>query len=155
MIKILEKVIECDAQAEMISHFILKSFDDFVAPGYSDEGRREFKKYAAPNAFMDRRSNHRLIIAEVDGELAGVIEIREMRHIALLFVAREFQRRGIAKALFNHAEESIRHHNPDCIRITVNSAPGAVDVYRKLGFQADKDEQCINGIRFTPMSKTF
>ena len=35
--------------------------------------------------------------------------------------------------------------------ITVNSSPYAVDVYKKLGFVIEEDEQTVDGIRFTKM----
>lgn len=124
-----------------------------MAQNGEEAGRREFRKYAEPAAFMERRHNHRLVTAEENETLAGVIEIREFRHISLLFVAREYQGRGIAKALFHRALNMIRQDNPECTTITVNSAPDAVGFYRKLGFRAASDEQCVNGIRFTPMRK--
>ena len=36
-------------------------------------------------------------------------------------------------------------------RFTVNAAPGAVEVYRHLGFAATGGEQTANGLRFVPM----
>jgi predicted GNAT family N-acyltransferase len=80
---------------------------------------------------------------------AGFIWL-SLNHICLLFVKKEFPRRGIAKRLFYtvlvrcKSEKSIN-------TITVNSSPYAVEVYHRLGFVDTEKEQTVNGMRFTPM----
>jgi predicted GNAT family N-acyltransferase len=43
-------------------------------------------------------------------------------------------------------------NNPDTQKITVNSSPNATKAYEKMGFTVDDEEQCVNGIKFVPMS---
>ncbi|WP_347567129.1 GNAT family N-acetyltransferase [Alistipes finegoldii] len=42
--------------------------------------------------------------------------------------------------------------DPAVSRITVNSSPYAVEIYRRLGFTATDAERVTDGIRFTPMT---
>jgi|GEM_PF-2894443 len=85
--------------------------------------------------------------------LAGVIASRGPSHISLLFVRKEYHRRGIARALLAVAEESCRLSGRS--EITVNSSPYAVEVYHRLGFVDTDKEKVMNGIRFTPMKYTI
>lgn len=82
-------------------------------------------------------------------ELAGVIATRGVSHISLLFVAKKFQRRGIARQLFSAVVDDVKEHGIK--EITVNSSPYAVMVYKKFGFVETGSEQEKDGIWFTPM----
>ena len=85
-------------------------------------------------------------------ELCGVsaLNLRQGGHIALLFVRKEWQLRGVGRTLY---QEMCRF----CVqrlrinRITVNAAPGAVESYRHYGMQETAPEQKANGMRFVPM----
>lgn len=136
-----------------VCDLVMRVFTEFVAPGYGPEGLKEFHKYVDPAALLKRsEAGHFVLIAAVQGQLAGVIEMRHHEHICLLFVDRQFLRRGIAKALLLQALDVSRQHNPDLERVTVNSSPYAVPVYEKLGFVQTGPEQVKNGIRFVPMA---
>ena len=60
-------------------------------------------------------------------------------------------RQGIACALFNAVRDFSRT-DPAVSRITVNSSPYAVEIYRRLGFTATDAERVTDGIRFTPIT---
>lgn len=136
-----------------VCHLVMRVFSEFVAPGYGPEGIKEFRKYVNPAALLKRsEAGHFVLVAAVQGQLAGVIEIRHHEHISLLFVDRQFLRRGIAKALLLQALDVSRQHNPDLEQVTVNSSPYAVPIYEKLGFEQTGPEQVKNGIRFVPMA---
>jgi GNAT superfamily N-acetyltransferase len=135
-----------------IVDLVLRVFAEFIAPQYSLEGIAEFKKFACTNALADRfRAGNLIVLAESGQGIIGVIEIRENDHIAMLFVERSHQRKGIAKELLLRSIEICRKRNPDINRITVNSSPNAFDAYQKMGFTGDRDEKVVNGIRFIPM----
>ena len=136
-----------------VCRLVMRVFTEFVAPGYSPEGIKEFRKYVEPAALLKRSdAGHFVWIASVQNQLAGVIEMRHHEHISLLFVDRQFLRRGFARALLFQALAVSRQHNPDLERVTVNSSPYAVPVYEKLGFVQTGPEQVKNGIRFVPMA---
>jgi ribosomal protein S18 acetylase RimI-like enzyme len=128
-------------------------FDEFVAPGYTKEGRDEFKKFASPAQMTERLAGGSFALsAEQDGEIVGFIEVKDYNHISLLFVKKEFHRMGIAKKLLESALEICRKNNQGLTKLLVNSSPYAVEIYEKLGFEKTDDERAANGIIFTPMS---
>lgn len=122
-------------------------FDQFVAPYYVPEGVSEFHRYASADALSQRHvSGHVTYVAERDGELVGMLHLRESCHVAMLFVQSSFQRNGIARALLASADAANRD-------FTVNSSPNAVAAYERLGFRVTGSEQCVHGIRFIPMQR--
>jgi predicted GNAT family N-acyltransferase len=90
-------------------------------------------------------------LAKFDADIIGVVEVRENSHIALLFVEGSHQKNGTGKGLLKMAIETCQTRNPGTRRITVNSSPNAVTAYQNMGFNATKQEQAVNGIRFIPM----
>lgn len=140
-------------EAIRISTFISDVFHQFVAPGYSKEGVEAFLQYIQPEALQSHlRENHFALIAESDEEIIGVIEMRDLSHVALFFVADRFQRKGVGRALFRQAVEICRQHEGHPSHITVNASPNAVGAYAKLGFRPTDEERCVNGIRYVPMA---
>jgi GNAT superfamily N-acetyltransferase len=126
-------------------------FSQFVAPDYSPEGVQEFLKYAGGLAERSK-SNHFVPLAVAQGQIAGMIEVRNYDHISMLFVGRDYQGQGISRALLDRALERCRREKPELSAVTVNSSPYAISIYVRLGFRATGPEQVIHGIRFTPMS---
>lgn len=128
-------------------------FLEFEAPDYSPQGIEEFKKFISYDSMMKQYENEDIIFwgCIVNQEITCVIATRGSSHICLLFVDKEYHRRGIGKRLFlTVLEECKRKSNGNTI--TVNSSPYAVEVYHRLGFVDLDQEQIVNGLRFTPMS---
>jgi SAM-dependent methyltransferase/GNAT superfamily N-acetyltransferase len=141
------------AEAPAACELVARSFGEFVAPDYSPEGAAEFLRFAMPAAMLERvQGGGFVLVAEETGVLAGVAEFREDSHIALLFVDRPHQRRGIARELVRRGVDLCRSRQPGLTQITVNSSPYAIPVYLRLGFSATGPEQEVHGIRFTPMA---
>jgi GNAT superfamily N-acetyltransferase len=92
-----------------------------------------------------------LALAESGQAIIGVIEIRENNHVAMLFVEKSHQRKGIAKELLLRSIAKRRKRNSDIYRLTVNSSPNAFEAYQKMGFKGIGDEKVVNGIRFISM----
>jgi GNAT superfamily N-acetyltransferase len=127
-------------------------FDEFVAPEYSSEGIREFRRYTAPNAFGERaHSNHFSLLAWAETKLVGMIEVRSHDHVSLLFVDPGFHHRGIAKELMRRTVQICRTGETTPSEISVNSSSYAVPIYEKLGFRRAGEKQVRNGIGFIPM----
>lgn len=128
-------------------------FQEFEAPDYSKQGIEEFREFIEYNSIIEKFDKGELYFwGCIDSnELVGVIATRGIDHICMLFVNKEYHRRGIARSLFQTVKES-------CIsqkgigKITVNSSPYAIEVYHRLGFFDTDKELTVNGIRFTPMS---
>ena len=135
------------------SVLIWSVFNEFEAPEYSNEGIYTFKEFINPDKLYENREKGFMNFwACFDQQkLIGIIASRESCHISLLFVKKEHHHKGIARELFNKIKTEIIENNPNIKCITVNSSPFAVQIYKKLGFTPNDDEQIQDGLRFTPM----
>jgi GNAT superfamily N-acetyltransferase len=126
-----------------------EAFDQSVAPHYQPEGVAEFHRYASAEALAQRHlAGHITLVADLSGELVGMLHLREHSHVSMLFVRSSHQRRGIGRGLLSAA----RKLPGDSGRgFTVSSSPNAVSAYERLGFHITGVEQCVRGIRFIPM----
>ena len=91
-------------------------------------------------------------VAEIDGELAGFIAIRERKHVHHMFVARQFHRRGVARALWDVARREAVNAGGDG-SFTVNASNYALPVYEAMGFERTAPMQCVKGLYFNPMKR--
>jgi len=112
-----------------------------------------FRKFVAPmdDAFFDRvfAGEMRTWCLYRKGRLAGVLSMRDVSHIKLLFVREDFHRQGVARALLQAALDELAPLSPP--EITVNASPYALPAYRRLGFVETGPQQAKDGLRFTPM----
>ena len=142
------------ADAEQVSELICTLFDEFIASEHGPEGIAAFRRYAEPDAIRARSESgsHFVMVAEAGGRLAGITEIRDCNHVALLFVGKEYHRRGIARELFDRALRQARATRPGVERVTMNSSRYGVAAYERLGFRQTGPERNVNGIVFVPMA---
>ncbi len=125
-------------------------FGRFVAPGFPREGIEEFLRYAHPAAMARRRAAGEVVlVAEQDGRIVGMLELRGFAHIALLFS--ETPGRGVGRALFEEAVLICRGRAEATGQIRAHASRYAVPIYRKLGFQSEGPERTENGITYVPM----
>ncbi len=124
----------------------------YEAPEYTQEGADVFRDFIAPDSIKRMTDGGILRFwGAFDGRrIVGVIALRGISHISLLFIDSAYQQQGIARALFEEAKREIA--GEDCREITVNSSPYAVGFYERLGFTPLGPEQEKQGIRFTPMT---
>ncbi len=150
---IIYRAMKADEE-QQVCDLVVRVFTEFVAPLYSPEGVHEFLTYAAdPDQLRERlRANRFVLVAELQGRIAGAIEVRNWDHISLFFIDRKSQRKGIGKDLWRRALDTCLANRPALSKITVHSSPNAVEAYRRLGFRAEGPEQTVNGIRFVPMA---
>ncbi len=92
-----------------------------------------------------------IVVALVKSQIIGIIEMRNDSHIALFFVEKSYQKRGVAKKLLFEALKECRKRNQKIQRITVNSSPNAYVAYQRLGFKGKNSVETANGIRFIPL----
>lgn len=131
----------------------VRSFNEFIAPGFPEEGIGKFYEYANYRALRERlESDYFVMVAEIEGKLAGMIEIKKHRHVSMLYVDKKYQRRGVATRLLEEAIGLIRKNSPEIRKITVNSSRHATVFYEEMGFRQRSSERIINGIPHTPMS---
>ena len=85
---------------------VTKVFNESVAPLYSQAGAAEFLKYAQIDELTERiRTGNFVLLAKSGNDILGVIEVRENNHVAMLFVAKSHQKKGIGKELLKRAIE--------------------------------------------------
>ncbi len=127
-------------------------FDAHVAPHFSEEGRTTFHEFVRQFAFSDQPGKTFALVARRERTIIGVIEVVDGSHVALLFVAPEFQRHGVGSELVQRAiTECLRRMPPPDV-LTVNASPNALAAYARMGFVPMKQEQERDGIRHVPMA---
>lgn len=132
---------------------IREGYDKFVAHDYTQEGTVRFYEYASAEAITARfeGGTHFSMVAVADGELIGIIEMRDFNHCSLFFVKPRFHGQGIGRWLFEEAVAHCRLSNPSLQTIGVHSSPYAVPIYKKLGFKNIGTLEEKNGIVYQPM----
>lgn len=132
---------------------IREGYDRFVAHDYTPEGTVRFYEYASEEALSARIEGgaHFSMVAVADGELIGIIEMKDFNHCSLFFVKARFHGKGIGRWLFEEAVAHCRFNNTKLDTIGVNSSPYAVPVYKRLGFKSIGTLEEENGIVYQPM----
>ncbi|HWR61700.1 MAG TPA: GNAT family N-acetyltransferase [Clostridia bacterium] len=152
--ELIYKPIE-KGQEQLVSDMVWEVFMEFEAPDYSDEGLNTFRAFIAPERLQNEMENKGYkIFCCFDGEMpVGVIGLRSLSHVSLLFVKSSYHKRGIARKLMELAIGEIIRARPGASELTVNSSPYAVEIYRRLGFFPTDRMLKMDGIIFMPMKK--
>jgi GNAT superfamily N-acetyltransferase len=137
--------------AEAISGLIM-SFREVLAVRPDGAGAENFFASVSPDAERRyiRSDRYDYLLAEAGRELAGFIAMRDRTHLFHLFVARSYQRQGLARELWRRAREAAGPRN-DAQEFTVNSSLSAVTVYERLGFERTSPAVQQDGVAFVPM----
>ncbi|MBP3919275.1 MAG: GNAT family N-acetyltransferase [Clostridia bacterium] len=134
-------------------------FSQFEAPVYGAKGTETFRRDIIDNAEFRAsvKSGACPVWAAFDGEMpVCVIGMRQSRtHINLVFTKQEYQRRGLASALLTQVLSELKAENPTLRTVTLNSSPYGFPFYLAFGFVPTDTEQCVDGIRYTPMRWTY
>lgn len=129
---IIRKVEEKDVEA--VSATCMASFLRSVAGTLSEEGISTFSNIAASSAFLDRmKGDNLMLVAEKDGKIEGVIELKEGRHVAMLLTA------------LNHAKVEA---------VTVSASlpyQSSVHAYEKYGFECKGETGKSAGLVYQAM----
>ncbi len=140
-----------------------EEWDDAMALAWKIFLRYEAGEYTEEgiHGFLDLISDERLkrlfefgeypVYAAFDGQtMVGMISLRSINHISLLFVSDAHHRQGIGSRLIETMKEHVKRDGRRDT-ITVNAAPFAVEFYHAVGFEDTGDVTTQNGIIFTPM----
>lgn len=136
-----------EKDVDAVSAICMASFLRSVAGTLSEEGISTFSNIAASSAFLDRmKGDNLMLVAEKDGKIEGVIELKEGRHVAMLFISPECQKKGIGRKLLltalNHAKVEA---------ITVSASLSSVHAYEKYGFERKGEIGESAGLVYQPM----
>lgn len=133
-----------DASALCLQAFMLA-----VAPSLSAQGVETFARVAAEQAFAERMAGDNLMLVCVaEGALAGLIEFKQGRHVAMLFVAPGWQRRGVGRRLL---EAALQQARADVV--TVSASLSSVAAYERYGFALAGEVGEVSGLVYQPMEK--
>ena len=133
-------------------HLVWEVFAQDVAPLYTAEGVASFQDFIRyPNIEKKMQAEGLALFGAFEGpQMLGAGGILPTGHIALLFVRREYQHRGIGKALLMEmCSFAVQVYGVQ--KFTVNASPGAVDAYRHMGMHDTAPEQNAGGMRYIPM----
>lgn len=130
-----------------VSSICMKAFMCSVAPSLSSEGIDTFRGIAAADSFFNRlKDGNSILVLEDSGEIQGVIELKEGRHVAMLFVDPKSQNKGIGSKLFSAV---IAYARTDIV--TVSASLNSVPAYLKYGFVCIGEPAEKSGLKYQPM----
>ncbi|SFA81697.1 GNAT family N-acetyltransferase [Clostridium frigidicarnis] len=126
-------------------------FQEFGSIDYSTEGIKKFKESIDYDSIITICNRGSLTFWGYydNNELVGIIAMKHINQICMLFVKKEYQRKHIETSLFEIALKNCKDNHFKVI--TVKSPPYLIEVYHRLGFKEIGTEQVIDGIPFTPM----
>lgn len=138
-------------QLPELSDFVLDIFTKTIKPLYPEEGYRNFKEFVQADRLGEslQKPDCRLQILLIDGVLAGMYEMR-INHITLFFVGEKWRGQRLSYQLMADANTWAEQHEFWDV-ITLNAAPPAIPVYRKMGFIDLRPAEHKNGMSYQPM----
>lgn len=123
----------------------------FLFSHYSEAGREAFRGYVTAASLVADDSENFALVAKLQGALVGIAKVRRKNHLSMLFVAAEWQGRGLGRQLLDAAVAECRARYPGVSNLTANSSKFALPFFRRRGFEVSAEEQQVNGIWFTPV----
>ena len=134
-----------------MSELMIGLTQKYIAGDCSAEGADHLLQLVAPAAIEVRmQSSYDYHLAEEDHYLAGIIAMKDHKHLYQLFVAETWHNRGVARRLWEFAlERSLGQGNPG--EFTVNSSMYARPVYERFGFVPTSGKKEDGGVVYQPM----
>lgn len=130
-----------------VSSVVIDSFLYSVAGDHSDQGIATFMKIASAHELeMRMGEDNTMLVCESGEGICGYVEVKEGRHIAMLFVHPAKQTMGVGSKLI---EEALRHCTSELV--TVSASLTAVGAYLQFGFEIAGPEDQSQGLSFRPM----
>lgn len=107
---------------------------EYESADYTDEGIENFRRFVSDDKLrqLSGLGLYDVYAAYVDGNIAGMISLRNGNHISLLFVDGIYHRRGIGRALVGHLLEQLKRDGR-YDRVTVDAAPYGIEFYHQIG----------------------
>lgn len=133
-------------------NLVWDTFILYEAPDYSKEGIEHFRSFVRDPMLkkMFLKGEYIAYGAFHGPDIVGFLGVRNKNHVSLLFVDRDYHRKGIATDLlfeyFRYAKSEM-----SVSEVTVNAAPYALGFYHRIGFWDLCEKKEESGITFTPM----
>lgn len=130
-----------------VSALCINAFAVAVAPNLSPEGVETFNNIASVDSFLYRMNqDNTILVYEENERVIGVVELKEGRHVAMLFVSPECQKMGVGRQLFSAILPFITAET-----LTVSASLNSVPAYLKYGFTCAGDPDEKSGLVYQPM----
>jgi GNAT superfamily N-acetyltransferase len=124
---------------------------DFIVHESTPEGAATFLRENDEEAIGRYiAQGHVYHVAQIDGEIAGFVSVRDCSHLFHMFVGAKWQGQGVARKLWEVARSSAIERGGSGA-FTVNASNFAVPVYEAMGFVRTAPMQCVKGLYFNPM----
>lgn len=147
---LIRKATEADWESAMELAF--RVFLKYEAEEYGPEGIKNFAQFVTDEDLkkMFLIGEYLMFVAETEDKLVGLISLRSINHISLLFVDEKYHRRGIGTRLVKYLQEYMLK-NTTQQKLTVFASPYGLPFYHKNGFVDIGKETRKDGIIYTPM----
>ncbi|OHU87775.1 MULTISPECIES: GNAT family N-acetyltransferase [Pseudoalteromonas] len=134
---------DCDE----VSKVCMSSFMNSVAGTLSEQGIVTFKRIASGAALSERMTQDNLmLVAVINGRVAGYVELKQGQHIAMLFVAPQYQKQGVGRRLLSSLKSGVSN-----TKLTVHASTTSVSAYERYGFISVGDIAVSEGLVYQPM----
>ena len=138
-------------QGEEVSTLILKTVNAVEENGFTPAGRTALERYVSPVALEERAKlgySHELVY--VSGILAGVIELKGMALISMLYIHPDYVNKGLGSRLIARAAARCAEQPSKLKHMVVYATDDAVNFYERFGFTRNGSRQEVGGIHSTP-----
>lgn len=146
---IIRKATSEDINA--ISGLLIQLSEKYITSSFTEEGRSNLLWSMRPEAirgYLDH--GFRYHVAVRDGEILGVVAMKDDTHLYHLFVAEAEQGTGLARRLWETAKsDCLSRSSPEYF--TVNSSLNAQQVYKSWGFVPVAGVRETGGVKDIPM----
>ena len=131
-------------ETEEALSLVWRVFQEYEAPGCAEEGIDEFYKASMRMGICPGFAGMGRLFRK---NWPGLLRQGTRGRISHSFLSRDnITDGGLENGCFR-----LSGRRTVLIKMTVNSSPYAVPIYRRLGFRDTGAEQVVNGLRFTPM----
>jgi GNAT superfamily N-acetyltransferase len=125
----------------------MDAFMGTVAPTLGKEGIKTFYSIASAESLESRMmADNEMLVFEDNGEVIGFLELKEGRHIAMLFVSPSAQKKGVGRSLISAMLSYVKNHV-----ITVSASLTSVPAYLHYGFECVGGASESAGLKYQPM----
>lgn len=141
-----------DDAAALNALMVQLSADFIVDPGAAGPFWESISTRSEAAYIADPRYFFLLAVKSVAGQekLCGFIASRDLSHVFHLFVDPAWQKRGLARLLWQHLQQHARAQG-HAGGFTVNASLPAVPVYQSFGFMPSAEQVVVNGLPFQAM----
>lgn len=144
------------SETDKVFQLIWETFQDFVAPDYTQEGIDQFySEFIQGETFRKKvtEGTESMYGAYWNGVLAGVLLISPNHTISCIFVKGCYHRKGIGSELLHTVMKELYQQGVE--KIKLNASPYAVPFYHKMGFTDTGVQSVYKGIVYTPMELRY